>query len=66
MYSLINIAKDFDLKFKEGDIIEFEVPFYDEDYQAIVKKDKNFGFYINNNHFDDCKNFLIRRNGKQI
>ncbi len=43
-FSLINIANDFQIDFQEGDQIIYEMPsFCSGDYEAIVKKDPNFG-----------------------
>jgi len=68
-FSLINVSEDFQLKFKAGDVIEFEMPsFCSGDYEAVVKKDKDFGLYIDedNNHFEGCRDFRVLRNGKEI
>lgn len=69
VYSLINISKDFDLEFKAGDIIEFEMPsFCSGDYKAEVQQDDVFGTYINaeDNYFEGCRDFIVLRNGKEI
>lgn len=66
-FSLINIENDFEIGLQEGDEIIFEMPsFCSGDYKAIVKKDDNFGLYIDedNNYFDGCRSFEIQRNGK--
>jgi hypothetical protein len=68
-FSLINISQDFNLVFKEDDVIKFEMPsFCSGDYLAIVKKDKDFGLYIDKdcNYFEGCRDFILLRNGKEI
>ena len=68
-FSLINVAKDFDLKFQEGDEIVFEMPpFCSGDYKATVMIDPDFGPYIDkeNNYFEGCRDFEIFRNGEII
>lgn len=68
-FSLINISEDFKFSFKEGDLIEFEMPsFCSGDYKAVVKKDKDFGLYIDkdNNYFEGCRDFIVLRDGKQV
>ena len=67
--SLINVSKDFDFEFKAGDVIVFEMPsFCSGDYEAVVKADKDFGLYINedDNYFEGCRDFIVTRNGKEI
>ena len=59
-YSLIN--EDFE--FQEGDIIIFEMPpFCSGDYKAVVRRDKDFGLYIDqeDNYFKGCRDFKIIR-----
>jgi hypothetical protein len=68
-YSLINVAQDFDIVFQEGDVIEFEMPpFCSGDYKATVKKDPDFGLYIDkdDNYFEGCRDFVVYRNGEII
>ena len=68
-FSLINVSTDFKLKFKAGDVIKFEMPsFCSGDYSAVVKKDKEFGLYIDaeDNYFEGCRDFIVLRNGKEI
>jgi len=68
-FSLINVSQDFDFEFEEGDKIIFEMPsFCSGDYEAVVKKDKNFGLYINSedNYFEGCRDFIVMRNGKEV
>lgn len=68
-FSLINIEKDFGFNFQEGDEIVFEMPpFCSGDYAAIVKKDDNFGLYIDSdsNWFNGCRDFFVRRNGEIV
>jgi hypothetical protein len=68
-FSLINVAQDFDIQFQENDVIEFEMPsFCTGDYKAIVKKDPDFGLYINKEdaYFEGCRDFVVYRNGEII
>lgn len=68
-FSLINIEQDFDFKFQEGDEIIFEMPpFCSGDYQAVVKKDPDFGLYIeeDDNYFNGCRDFSVLRNGEVV
>ena len=68
-FSLINVSKDFDLKFEEGDVIEYEMPsFCSGEYRAVVEKDEDFGLCINaeDNYFEGCRDFIVLRNGKEI
>lgn len=68
-FSLINIQEDFKFKFEEGDQIIFEMPsFCSGDYGAIVKKDPDFGLYIEDedNYFEGCRDFEVHRNGKLV
>jgi len=68
-FSLINIEQDFDFHFQEGDEIIFEMPpFCTGDYKAIVKRDPNFGLYIDkdNNYFEGCRDFEVHRNGELV
>ena len=68
-FSLINIENDFHFGFQEGDKIVFEMPsFCSGDYEAIVKRDENFGLYIDedDNYFNGCRDFEIIRNGKVV
>jgi len=68
-FSLINVSEDFKLKFQEGDVIEFEMPpFCSGDYSAVVKKDKDYGLYIEDGdeYFEACRDFRVLRNGKEI
>jgi hypothetical protein len=68
-FSLINIQEDFKFDFQEGDKIVFEMPsFCSGDYEAIVKRDKDFGLYIESedNHFEGCRDFEVIRNGEII
>lgn len=68
-FSLINVAEDFEMKFKEGDVIEFEMPsFCSGEYKAVVKNDVDFGLYIDedDNYFDGCRDFIVLRDGKEI
>jgi len=68
-FSLINVAEDFDMKFEEGDVIEFEMPsFCSGDYKAVVKRDEDFGLYIDkdDNYFEGCRDFIVLRNGEEI
>jgi hypothetical protein len=56
-------------KFQENDKIIFEMPpFCSGNYEAIVKKDDDFGLYIDesNNYFDGCRDFIVIRNCKEI
>ena len=60
-FSLINIKGS---PLKEGDTIIFEMPpFCSGDYSAEVKRDPDFGLYIDqkDNHFEGCRDFDIRR-----
>lgn len=57
-YSLINEVGNFE----EGDQIIFEMPpFCSGEYGAIVKRDSNFGLYIDedNNYFKGCIDYEI-------
>ena len=68
-FSLINIEQDFNLNFQEGDEITFEMPsFCSGEYVAIVKKDDEFGLYIDasNNWFNGCRDFFVMRNCKVV
>ena len=68
-FSLINVSQDFQFSFEEGDVIEFEMPsFCSGDYNAVVKKDDDFGLYINSedNYFEGCRDFIVKRNGKEV
>ena len=68
-FSLINVAKDFEINFQEGDEIIFEMPpFCSGDYKAKVMLDPSFGPYIDkeNNYFEGCRDFEILRNGEVI
>ena len=68
-FSLINIQEDFKFDFQEGDEIVFEMPsFCSGDYKATVKRDQDFGLYINseNNHFEGCRDFEVHRNGEIV
>lgn len=68
-FSLINIEEDFNFKFQEGDIITFEMPpFCSGDYGAVVKKDPDFGLYIDDddNYFEGCRDFIVTRNGEIV
>ena len=68
-FSLINVAKDFEIDFQEGDQIVFEMPsFCSGDYRATVMTDPDFGPYIDkeNNYFEGCRDFEILRNGEII
>lgn len=68
-FSLINISQDFQFTFKEGDEIEFEMPsFCSGEYNAVVKKDPTFGLYIDSedNYFESCRDFIVRRKGKVV
>lgn len=68
-FSLINVAKDFDFTFQEGDQIVFEMPsFCSGDYTATVMIDPDFGPYIDkeNNYFEGCRDFEVIRNGEVI
>jgi hypothetical protein len=68
-FSLINVSNDFQFSFQEGDKIVYEMPsFCSGDYEAIVKKDPDFGLYIDSseNHFEGCRDFAVIRNGEQI
>ena len=68
-FSLINIQEDFKFKFEEGDQIIFEMPsFCSGDYGAIVKKDPDFGLYIedDDNYFEGCRDFQVYRNGEIV
>ena len=68
-FSLINVSTDFKLKFRAGDVIEFEMPsFCSGDYKAVVMKDEEFGLYIDaeDNYFEGCRDFIVLRNGKEI
>lgn len=68
-FSLINVSADFDLKFEEGDVIEFEMPsFCSGEYQAVVKKDEEYGLYIEDGeeYFEACRDFTVTRDGKEI
>lgn len=68
-FSLINIEQDIDFKFQKGDQIIFEMPpFCSGDYGAIVKKDPNYGLYIDedDNFFEGCRDFYVYRNGEKI
>jgi hypothetical protein len=68
-FSLINVEQDFDFHFQEGDQIVFEMPpFCSGDYAAIVKKDPDFGLFIESedNYFEGCRDFEVMRNGEVI
>jgi hypothetical protein len=68
-FSLINIERDFNFNFEEGDQIVFEMPpFCTGEYGAIVKKDEKFGLYIedDDNYFEGCGDFYVMRNGKLV
>jgi len=68
-FSLINVSQDFDFKFEVGDKIVFEMPsFCSGDYEAVVKKDEDFGLYIDkdNNYFEGCRDFVVIRNGEEV
>lgn len=68
-FSLINVEKDFNFEFQEGDEIIFEMPpFCSGDYRAIVKKNPKFGLYIDdeNNYFEGCRDFEVKRNGEYV
>jgi hypothetical protein len=63
-YSLINVEEDFGFKFQEGDEIIFEMPsFCSGDYATTVKKDENYGLYVEDQWFEGCRDFYVRRNG---
>ena len=67
-FSLINVAQDFEFSFQEGDLIIFEMPsFCSGDYQAVVHVDTS-GPYIDNenNYFEGCRDFEVKRNGETI
>jgi hypothetical protein len=68
-FSLINVAQDFQMTFQEGDQIIFDMtPFCSGEYGAIVKSDKDFGLYIDedDNYFEGCSDFTVIRNGQPI
>ena len=68
-FSLINVAQDFQMTFKEGDKIIFEMPsFCSGDYEAVVMSDPNFGLYIDEeqNYFVGCHDFTVIRDGEPI
>jgi hypothetical protein len=68
-FSLINIEKDFEFNFQEGDQIIFEMPpFCSGEYGAVVKKDEKFGLYIDDddNYFEGCRDFEVHRNGEIV
>jgi hypothetical protein len=68
-FSLINIQEDFNFNFQEGDQIVFEMPpFCTGEYKATVKKDPDFGLYINSddNCFKSCRDFVVYRNGNIV
>lgn len=68
-FSLINVAQDFKFKFEVNDVIEFEMPsFCTGDYKAVVKKDDDFGLYIDSkdNYFEGCRDFIVLRNGVEV
>lgn len=63
---ITNEIVTYNLKIKEGDSIEFEMPsFCSGDYTAKIYKD-SFGFYINadNNYFEGCRDFTIIKSKK--
>lgn len=68
-FSLVNVSEDFGFVFREDDVIMFEMPsFCSGDYKAVVKADKDFGLYIDDddNYFEGCRNFIVTRNGKEV
>lgn len=68
-FSLINVSQDFGINFQEGDVIDFEMPpFCSGEYKAVVKKDPDFGLYIDkdDNYFEGCRDFVVYRNGEII
>jgi hypothetical protein len=63
-HSLINIEEEFNLDFQEGDEIIFEMPsFCSGEYKTTIKKDPKFGLYVEEQWFNGCRDFEIRRNG---
>jgi hypothetical protein len=65
--SLINIEEEYDISFREGDVIHFTMsPFHSKgDYEAIVFSHPKYGLYIHKevDKFKACRDFEVSRGG---